>query len=64
MVPAPLVNYISHLAQASKTFEYTAEGPVGLAGDKKVVLLNARGGDYSSEPMATAEWRLNLFKRI
>lgn len=55
MVPAPLVNYIAYLAQAGKTFKYTTEGPVGLAGDKKVVLLNARGADYSSEPMASAE---------
>lgn len=55
MVPAPLVNYISYLAQAGKTFKYTQEGPIGLAGDKKVILLNARGADYSSEPMAAAE---------
>ncbi|OIK12991.1 FMN-dependent NADH-azoreductase [Bacillus sp. MUM 116] len=55
MVPAPLVNYISYLAQAGKTFKYTPEGPIGLAGDKKVVLLSARGGDYSSEAMAAFE---------
>ncbi|WP_419180325.1 FMN-dependent NADH-azoreductase [Bacillus xiapuensis] len=55
MVPAPLVNYISYLAQAGKTFKYTPEGPIGLAGDKKVVLLSARGGDYSSEAMAASE---------
>jgi len=54
-VPAPLVNYISYLAQAGKTFKYTAEGPVGLVGNKKVALLNARGGDYSSESMAASE---------
>jgi FMN-dependent NADH-azoreductase len=55
MVPAPLVNYISYLAQAGKTFKYTAEGPIGLVGDKQVALLNARGGDYSSEAMAASE---------
>lgn len=55
IVPAPLVNYISYLAQAGKTFKYTAEGPIGLVGDKKVALLNARGGDYSSEAMAVSE---------
>jgi len=55
IVPAPLVNYISYLAQAGKTFKYTAEGPIGLVGDKKVALLNARGGDYSSEAMAASE---------
>lgn len=54
-VPAPLVTYISYLAQAGKTFKYTAEGPVGLAGDKKTVLLSARGGDYSNEWMAAHE---------
>lgn len=55
MVPAPLVNYISYLAQAGRTFKYTSEGAVGLVTDKKVVLLNARGGDYSSEAMAPFE---------
>lgn len=55
MVPAPLVNYISYLAQAGRTFKYTSKGAVGLVTDKKVVLLNARGGDYSSEAMAQFE---------
>lgn len=55
MVPAPLVNYISYLAQAGRTFKYTAEGAVGLVTGKKVALLNARGGDYSSEAMAPFE---------
>nr|WP_308637109.1 FMN-dependent NADH-azoreductase [Paenibacillus silvisoli] len=54
-VPGPLVTYISYLAQAGRTFKYTAEGPIGLAGDKKVVLLSARGGDYSNEFMAAME---------
>ncbi|MGO4886667.1 FMN-dependent NADH-azoreductase [Anaerobacillus sp. MEB173] len=62
MVPAPLVNYISHLAQAGKTFKYTAEGPIGLVPDKKVALLNARGADYSAEPMASAEMAVNYVK--
>ncbi|HHW36333.1 MAG TPA: FMN-dependent NADH-azoreductase [Bacillales bacterium] len=55
MVTAPLVNYISYLAQAGRTFKYTSEGPVGLITDKKVVLLNARGGDYSAEARAPFE---------
>jgi FMN-dependent NADH-azoreductase len=53
--PAPLTTYISYLTQAGKTFQYTAEGPVGLAPDKKVVLLSARGGVYSEGPMAEVE---------
>ncbi|WYP26322.1 FMN-dependent NADH-azoreductase [Alkalihalobacillus sp. FSL W8-0930] len=54
-VPAPLVTYISYLAQAGRTFKYTAEGPVGLAGDKKVAVLAARGSDYALDFMAASE---------
>ena len=49
-VPAPLISYISYLSQAGKTFKYTVEGPVGLAGDKKVAVLSARGSDYTQMP--------------
>lgn len=61
-VPAPLVTYVSYLLQAGKTFKYTAEGSIGLAADKKLALLNARGGDYSQEAMASAEMAMNLMK--
>ncbi|MGF9816699.1 FMN-dependent NADH-azoreductase [Brevibacillus agri] len=54
-VPAVLHTYVDYLSQAGKTFKYTAEGPVGLMGDKKVALLSARGGVYSEGPMAEIE---------
>ncbi|NQF17111.1 FMN-dependent NADH-azoreductase [Brevibacillus sp. HB1.3] len=54
-VPAVLHSYMDYLSQAGKTFKYTAEGPVGLMGDKKVALLSARGGVYSEGPMAQME---------
>ncbi|MEW5552860.1 FMN-dependent NADH-azoreductase [Peribacillus frigoritolerans] len=63
-VPAPLITYLSYLAQAGKMFIYTAEGPVGYAGDKKVMLLNARGSDYALEGMASAEMAVSLVKNI
>lgn len=63
-VPAPLVNYISYLSQAGKMFKYTAEGPVGLVGDKKVAILNARGGVYSVEPMASAEMSVKYVTNV
>ncbi|QJC53169.1 FMN-dependent NADH-azoreductase [Paenibacillus albicereus] len=53
--PAPLINYVAYIAQAGKTFRYTANGPEGLAKGKKVVLLSARGGVYSEGPMADFE---------
>ncbi|MBO0999913.1 FMN-dependent NADH-azoreductase [Bacillus sp. SD075] len=63
-VPAPLITYLSYLAQAGKMFNYTAEGPVGYAGDKQVMLLNARGSDYALEGMDSAEMAVNLVKTI
>lgn len=59
-VPAVLHTYVDYLNQAGKTFKYTPEGPVGLVPDKKVVLLNARGGIYSEGPAAAAEMAVNF----
>jgi len=53
MPPAPMVTYISYLAQSGKMFKYTSEGPVGLVPDKKAILLNARGGVYTEAPMGS-----------
>ena len=63
-IPAPLTTYLSYLTQAGRMFNYTTEGPVGYAGDKKVMILNARGGDYSLDMMAPAEMAVNLVKNI
>lgn len=57
-IPAQLLTYLFYLGQVGKTFKYTAEGPVGLAGGKKVALLNARGGVYTEGPMAPLEMSL------
>ncbi|PGM49078.1 FMN-dependent NADH-azoreductase [Bacillus sp. AFS053548] len=54
-VPAVLHTYIDYLNRAGKTFKYTPDGPVGLIGNKRMVLLNARGGIYSEGPAANVE---------
>ncbi|WP_068619071.1 FMN-dependent NADH-azoreductase [Paenibacillus tuaregi] len=61
-IPAQLLTYMFYLNQAGKTFKYTAEGPVGLVGEKKVALLQARGGVYSEAPMNAVEMSMNLVK--
>ncbi|WP_456270994.1 FMN-dependent NADH-azoreductase [Bacillus sp. AK031] len=63
-VPAVLHTYLDYLAQAGKTFRYTPEGPVGLLGDKKAILLNARGGVYSEGPAQTSEMSVNYVKTM
>lgn len=43
MIPAELKSWVDTVNVAGKTFKYTAEGPVGLAGGKKVLHLQANG---------------------
>ncbi|WP_435921122.1 FMN-dependent NADH-azoreductase [Paenibacillus sp. DYY-L-2] len=61
-IPAQLLTYMFYLNQAGKTFKYTENGPVGLVGDKKVALLQARGGVYSEAPMADVEMSMKYVK--
>ncbi|ANY65504.1 FMN-dependent NADH-azoreductase [Paenibacillus sp. BIHB 4019] len=63
-IPAVLHTYIDYIYEAGKTFKYTEQGPVGLIPDKKVALLNARGGVYSEGPAAAAEMSLNYIRNI
>ncbi|WP_226577262.1 FMN-dependent NADH-azoreductase [Halobacillus litoralis] len=63
-IPAVLHTYFDYLAQAGKTFRYTEEGPVGLLPDKKVAILNARGGVYSEGPAQSAEMAVNYVENI
>jgi FMN-dependent NADH-azoreductase len=46
-VSSQLKAWIDRLFVPGKTFRYTAAGPEGLAGDKKVILVIARGGIYA-----------------
>lgn len=65
VVGAPMYNFtissqlkawIDRIAVAGKTFHYTANGPEGLAGDKKVVVVSTRGGFYGSDtPLAAID---------
>ncbi|WP_028594174.1 FMN-dependent NADH-azoreductase [Paenibacillus assamensis] len=42
--------YIDNITIAGRTFKYTPEGPQGLVGGKKIVLVEARGGAYAEMP--------------
>jgi FMN-dependent NADH-azoreductase len=45
-VPAQFKNWIDAIARNGVTFRYTANGPEGLLGGKKVYVALARGGRY------------------
>ncbi|MGE8652933.1 MULTISPECIES: FMN-dependent NADH-azoreductase [unclassified Acinetobacter] len=38
--------WIDRISVAGRTFKYTEQGPVGLAGEKKVYIASSRGGVY------------------
>jgi FMN-dependent NADH-azoreductase len=50
-IPSGLKAWIDRVVVAGKTFKYSAEGPVGLAGDKKVVIVATSGGKYGETPI-------------
>ena len=52
-IPSTLKTYFDHIARAGVSFSYTAQGPQGLIGDRKVYVLAARGGYYQGTPADT-----------
>ena len=49
-IPSTLKAWIDRVAVAGRTFKYTENGPVGLAGGKRVIIASARGGIYTDSP--------------
>ncbi|MET0137349.1 MAG: NAD(P)H-dependent oxidoreductase, partial [Sphingobium sp.] len=55
-VPTQLKAWFDRILVAGRTFTYTAEGPQGLAGPKRVIVAVSRGGFYGAgSPAAAAE---------
>ena len=47
-IPSTLKAWLDHVLRAGVTFKYTETGPVGLAGNKTVIVASSRGGVYST----------------
>lgn len=54
-IPSQLKAWIDRILIAGQTFQYGENGPVGLAGGKRVIVALARGGVYG-EGSALAAW--------
>lgn len=64
-IPAPLQTFIDYTYQAGYSFKYNEEGQlVQLMTDKKAIILNARGGIYSSPEAAPMEMAVNYIKNV
>ncbi|WP_027014956.1 FMN-dependent NADH-azoreductase [Comamonas composti] len=53
-IPSQLKAWLDRVAQAGRTFRYTASGPEGLAKGKKVIVVSSRGGMYSNSDVGQA----------
>jgi FMN-dependent NADH-azoreductase len=55
-IPSQLKAWIDRIIVAGKTFKYGAQGPEGLAGNKRVIVALSRGGFYGADtPYALGE---------
>jgi len=60
-LPTQLKAWLDRVLIAGETFRYTAEGPEGLAGGKRVIVALARGGFYGAEAPARALEHLETY---
>ncbi|HEY1124262.1 MAG TPA: FMN-dependent NADH-azoreductase [Sphingobium sp.] len=63
-VPSQLKAWIDRVAVPGKTFRYTENGPLGLAGGKKVFIASARGGIYSEGPGAAIDFQEPFLRQV
>ncbi len=53
-IPTQLKAWIDRIAVAGQTFRYTETGPVGLCGNKKVVVVSTSGGLHAGQASGVA----------
>ncbi|HIC7214751.1 FMN-dependent NADH-azoreductase [Burkholderia stabilis] len=62
-IPSQLKAWIDRVSVVGKTFGYGENGPVGLCGGKKLVVVSSRGGVYSEgSPMAVVDHQETYLK--
>lgn len=62
-IPSKLQTFVDYVAAAGFTFQYSPEGKlIQLMTDKKVILLHARGGIYSTPDKAPIEMAVSYMK--
>jgi FMN-dependent NADH-azoreductase len=62
-LPTQLKAWIDRIVIAGKTFQYTANGPEGLAKGKRVIVALARGGFYDETSPAASLEHLETYLR-
>ena len=62
-IPSQLKAWIDRVVVAGKTFKYGAQGPEGLAGNKRMIVAISRGGYYGPGTPAAALEHLETYLR-
>ncbi|WP_448031438.1 FMN-dependent NADH-azoreductase [Bradyrhizobium liaoningense] len=62
-IPSQLKAWIDRILVVGKTFKYSAAGPEGLAGGKRVIVAISRGGYYGAGSPAAALEHLESYLR-
>jgi FMN-dependent NADH-azoreductase len=66
VIGAPMYNFgvttslrawFDHVLRAGETFSYSSDGPRGLLTDKRVIVIESRGGLYSEGPAAAVDFQ-------
>ena len=64
-IPAALQTFIDYTYGAGYSFKYNEQGQlVSMMTDKKYIVLNARGGNYSNPAMAPMEMAVNYINNV
>lgn len=64
-IPAALQSFIDYTYGAGYSFKYNEQGQlVSLMTDKKFIVLNARGGNYSNPAMSSMEMAVNYINNV
>lgn len=62
-IPSQLKAWIDRILVAGKTFKYDANGPQGLAGNKRLIVAISRGGYYDANTPAALGEHLETYLR-
>jgi FMN-dependent NADH-azoreductase len=63
-IPSQLKAWLDRLAQPGRTFRYTASGPEGLAGGKRIFVVSSRGGMYAGTAIESLDHQESYLKTI
>src|SRR5690606_11915155 len=63
-IPSQLKAWIDRLALPGRTFRYTAAGPEGLAGGKKIYVVSSRGGMYAGTGLESLDHQESYLKTV